>query len=195
MIIGLPAWVLLGFIVSALIIGFIDEIARVTGLVPSGAIDGSLRNTLIAGLVYVLALAIVIGVPYKWRQIKTTKEELGFTRLPNWTDMLLAPASFLLYMLAAGILLSIVTSLMPAFDAEEAQEVGFEGINQYYEYALAFITLVVLAIVAVLVFTGFTGLGLPPVVLLVVLVLLAAASLVTVIQRILAVYRQTQVEA
>jgi CDP-diacylglycerol--glycerol-3-phosphate 3-phosphatidyltransferase len=46
--------------------------------------------------------------------------------------------------------------------------------------------------VAVLVFTGFTGLGLPEQVLLAVLVLLAAASLVTVIQRITAVYRQTR---
>ena len=47
-------------------------------------------------------------------------------------------------------------------------------------------------LVAVLVFTGFTGLGLPEPVLLGVLVLLAAASLVTVIQRIMAVYRQTR---
>ncbi|NKX49612.1 CDP-alcohol phosphatidyltransferase family protein, partial [Arthrobacter deserti] len=47
-------------------------------------------------------------------------------------------------------------------------------------------------LVTVLVFTGFTGLGLPEPVLLTVLVLLAAASLVTVIQRIAAVYRQTR---
>jgi CDP-diacylglycerol--glycerol-3-phosphate 3-phosphatidyltransferase len=50
-------------------------------------------------------------------------------------------------------------------------------------------------LVAVLVFTGLTGLGLPEVVLLVVLVLLAAASLLTVIQRIRAVYRQTRLTA
>ena len=50
-------------------------------------------------------------------------------------------------------------------------------------------------LVAVLVFTGLTGLGLPEIVLLVVLVLLAAASLVTVIQRILTVYRQTRLAA
>jgi CDP-diacylglycerol--glycerol-3-phosphate 3-phosphatidyltransferase len=50
-------------------------------------------------------------------------------------------------------------------------------------------------LVAVLVFTGLTGLGLPEVVLLVVLVLLAAASLLTVIQRIMTVYRQTRLTA
>lgn len=46
--------------------------------------------------------------------------------------------------------------------------------------------------VLTLVFTGFVGLGLPQVVLLVVLALLAAASLVTVLQRIATVIRQSQ---
>lgn len=45
--------------------------------------------------------------------------------------------------------------------------------------------------VLTLVFTGFTGLGLAPEVLLAVLSLLAAASLVTVIQRMVGVYRQS----
>lgn len=46
--------------------------------------------------------------------------------------------------------------------------------------------------VATLVCTGFVGLGLPEVVLLVVLTLLAAASLITVIQRMITVVRQSQ---
>jgi phosphatidylinositol phosphate synthase len=45
-------------------------------------------------------------------------------------------------------------------------------------------------LVAVLLTTGLVGLGLPPVVLLAVLALLAAASLVTVVQRVLVVRRQ-----
>lgn len=46
--------------------------------------------------------------------------------------------------------------------------------------------------VLTLVFTGFVGLGLPEVVLLVVLTLLAAASLITVVQRLITVVRQAQ---
>ena len=46
--------------------------------------------------------------------------------------------------------------------------------------------------VATLVFTGFVGLGLPEVVLLVVLALLAVASLITVVQRLITVVRQSQ---
>lgn len=45
--------------------------------------------------------------------------------------------------------------------------------------------------VLTLVFTGFTGLGLPPEVLLAVLTLLAAASMVTVVQRMAGVFRQS----
>lgn len=50
-------------------------------------------------------------------------------------------------------------------------------------------------LVSVLVVTGFTGLGLPPLVLLATLVLLAAASLITVVQRIVSVRRQALAEA
>jgi CDP-diacylglycerol--glycerol-3-phosphate 3-phosphatidyltransferase len=39
--------------------------------------------------------------------------------------------------------------------------------------------------------TGFTGLGLPSIVLFVTLILLAVASLITVVQRVLAVRRQS----
>ncbi len=46
-------------------------------------------------------------------------------------------------------------------------------------------------LVSVLVVTGFTGLGLPTVVLFVTLCLLALASLVTVVQRIITVRRQS----
>lgn len=46
-------------------------------------------------------------------------------------------------------------------------------------------------LVSVLVVTGFTGLGLPTVVLFATLCLLAAASLITVVQRIMAVHRQS----
>ena len=49
-------------------------------------------------------------------------------------------------------------------------------------------------LVSVLVVTGLTGLGLTPVVLFVTLCLLATASLVTVIQRIVTVHRQSLAE-
>lgn len=143
--IGLPAWVLVGFIAAAIIIGLVYEIAIQTGLLNSAAINESIINTVIAALVYVLTLVIVIGVPLKARGIKTSKAELGLTRWPSWTDIVFAPMGFLLYLIAAGILLAAVTAIFPGFDADEAQEVGFDGISHIYEYVLAFLTLVVVA--------------------------------------------------
>jgi CDP-diacylglycerol---glycerol-3-phosphate 3-phosphatidyltransferase len=89
--------------------------------------------------------------------------------------------------IAVAALICLVLGMLVSYARAKAESLGCRadvGIAERSE-----------RLVAVLVFTGFTGLGLPPVVLLVVLGLLAAASLVTVIQRILAVYRQTQVEA
>jgi len=146
--IGLPLWVLTGFILAAFLVGGFDAILRETGILAEDTLDGSLRNAAIAALVYILTLVIVIGVPLKWRNIRTTKEELGLTRLPNWYDLLLAPAGFIVYVLLAGVLTMLVTALFPGFNAEEAQDVGFDNITKYYEYVLAFITLVVLAPIA-----------------------------------------------
>ncbi len=147
-VIGLPAWVLASFIMAAIIVGLADEALHLTGTIPEGAINDSLRNTVIAALVYLLTLVIVIRVPEAWRGIRTTKEELGLTKLPTWLDIVLAPAAFIMYMLAAGVLMLAVSALVPGFDAEQVQEVGFEGVSKYYEYILAFITLVVIAPVA-----------------------------------------------
>src|SRR5690606_8601947 len=46
------------------------------------------------------------------------------------------------------MLILLTKSLFPSFDAEQVQEVGFDNLSRYYEYALAFITLVVIAPVA-----------------------------------------------
>lgn len=143
----LPTWVLLGFIVASFLTGLVIALLAQVNLISESA-NESIVNTTVAAFAYTLTLVIVIGVPLKWRRIGTTKEELGLTRLPKWTDILLAPASFVAYMLLAGILLTAVTGLFPGFDAEEVQDVGFDGISHYYEYILAFITLVIIAPVA-----------------------------------------------
>lgn len=145
--IGLPAWVLAGFIVSALIIGFAFEAAIASGLLGETT-NPSLLNTLIAALVYMLSLVIVIGVPLKLKGIRTTKEELGLSKKPTLKDAFLAPAGFIIYLICAGVLVTLVSILVPGFDAEEAQDVGFENITSQFEYILAFITLVLLAPVA-----------------------------------------------
>ena len=63
-------------------------------------------------------------------------------------DILLAPAGFIVYFLASALLIFLTTQLLPGFDVEQVQEIGFDNIAQRHEYLMAFITLVIIAPVA-----------------------------------------------
>lgn len=84
--------------------------------------------------------------------------------------------------IAVAAVVCLVLGMVVSYVRAKAESLGFQanvGIAERAE-----------RLVSVLVVTGLTGLGLPPVVLLVTLVVLAAASLITVVQRVLAVRRQ-----
>ncbi|WP_457974651.1 phosphatidylinositol phosphate synthase [Arthrobacter sp. D1-17] len=84
--------------------------------------------------------------------------------------------------IAVAAVVCLVLGMVVSYVRAKAESLGFQanvGIAERAE-----------RLVSVLVVTGLTGLGLPPVVLLVTLVVLAGASLVTVVQRVLAVRRQ-----
>lgn len=147
MAVGLPLWVLVGFILAQILLAVAVEVLSGFG-VPFEGVNPSVLNAVVAAIVYALTIAIVVGVPLKWRRLQTTREELGLTRLPSWLDIGLAPVGFVVYTLLAVVLLAVITRTFPGFDADEAQDVGFENLRHYYEYVLAFVTLVVMAPVA-----------------------------------------------
>ncbi|APX03742.1 phosphatidylinositol phosphate synthase [Arthrobacter sp. QXT-31] len=85
--------------------------------------------------------------------------------------------------IAIAAVVCLVLGMVVSYVRAKAESLGFKanvGIAERAE-----------RLVSVLVVTGLTGIGLPPVVLLATLVLLAAASLITVIQRVLAVRVQS----
>jgi CDP-diacylglycerol--glycerol-3-phosphate 3-phosphatidyltransferase len=85
--------------------------------------------------------------------------------------------------IAIAAVVCLVLGMVVSYVRAKAESLGFQanvGIAERAE-----------RLVSVLVITGLTGAGLPPVVLLATLVLLAAASLVTVVQRVLAVRVQS----
>ena len=85
--------------------------------------------------------------------------------------------------IAIAAVVCLVLGMVVSYVRAKAESLGFQanvGIAERAE-----------RLVSVLVITGLTGVGLPPVVLLATLVLLAAASLVTVVQRVLAVHIQS----
>ena len=89
--------------------------------------------------------------------------------------------------IAVGAMVCLVLGMVVSYARAKAESLGFTanvGIAERAE-----------RLVSVLVVTGFTGLGLPHVVLQVTLALLATASLVTIIQRVATVRRQSLAES
>ncbi|MBT2522425.1 phosphatidylinositol phosphate synthase [Arthrobacter sp. ISL-28] len=85
--------------------------------------------------------------------------------------------------IAVSAVVCLVLGMVVSYVRAKAESLGFQanvGIAERAE-----------RLVSVLVVTGFTGLGLPSIVLFVTLILLAVASLITVVQRVLAVRRQS----
>jgi membrane protease YdiL (CAAX protease family) len=146
-VLGLLFWVTLGFLAAQALITAVVFILSKLG-VPFQGINPTILQTIFAVLVYAVTLAIVVGVPWWVRKYKTNRQELGLTRLPSWLDLALAPAGFIIYMLATVAITSVVSQIVPGFDLNQAQETGFGNIAYRYEFVLAFITLVVLAPIA-----------------------------------------------
>jgi uncharacterized protein len=146
-VLGLLFWVVLGFVAAqVLITGVVFVLSRLG--IPFQSVNQTVLQTIFAALVYIVTLAIVVGVPWWIRKIKTDKTELGLTRLPGWLDIGLAPAGFVIYTLATVAITSVVSQLIPGFDLNQVQETGFGNIAYRYEFMLAFVTLVVIAPIA-----------------------------------------------
>lgn len=144
---GVIVWVVTGFVLASLLVLVISQLLIAFG-VPVDQLNESVLNTAAAGLVYLLSALIVIGGPQVVRGFRTSRRELGLARLPRWQDIGLAPAGFIVYFIATSIVTTIVAALVPSFNLNETQDVGFTNLTLHYEYILAFLTLVVLAPVA-----------------------------------------------
>ncbi len=137
-------WVSFGFVVSYLIVRAIVQ-ALVQFGVPLAGINPSVFSTVTAAGIYSTALLIVIGLPWWFKKRATTQDDIGLARLPRWLDLGLAPAGFVVYLLLSAIVMYAATQLIPGFNADETQDVGFTHLSRYFEYLLAFVTLVVVA--------------------------------------------------
>lgn len=140
----LPLWVLVSFGVAQVLVAALTY-ALVWLNVPLVAVNTSVLQTALAAVVYALSLAIALGVPWLVRKRGITLENLGLQRLPSWMDILLAPAAFVVYFIVSALLMLLVAQLLPSFNAEQAQQIGFDNLQQRYEYLLAFLTLVIIA--------------------------------------------------
>lgn len=142
----LPIWVLAGFILAQVIGGLSLLGLRSIGVSFAGVNESTLQ-TVFSAIIYVLSLVIVVGIPWWVKKYRTSLREVGLQTTPTWTDILLAPAGFIAYVILSFILTSIA-SQFSFYDIDQIQDTGFAQLNQGYEYLLAFLTLVVIAPIA-----------------------------------------------
>lgn len=139
-IIGETSWVLFAFFaVAAIVFGVI-----VSSIQPlQDMFDSTLGELLAGGLIYALVLFVVVLPVLAMRGKRYVARILGVTKKPGLNLLWLPLVAWVAYM-ATTIVAASLAGLVPGFDVEQPQEIGFHGINQPYEYILAFIALVVL---------------------------------------------------
>ena len=142
----LPVWVYASFLLSQIILTVIIGALDAVGVDFRG-VNQAIITTVGGGIIYVLTVVLTIWLPWLIKKSKTTREELGLTRLPEWLDLLLAPAGFFVYLILSGVL-ALLATLLPFVNPEQIQDTGFSQISQQYEFALAFIMLIIIAPVA-----------------------------------------------
>jgi hypothetical protein len=145
MLLGLPVWVAVSFVLANVIIAAIFWLCNALGFDLTALVNSAVLQTITACLVYFMTFVIVVGVPYLAKRQVVDLKLIGLQRLPAWSDIGLAPLGFVVYALVSALLTYLATLLFPHLPLDQAQDVGFKALGRQYEYTLAFITLVVLA--------------------------------------------------
>ena len=139
----IPAWVFVGFMAAQVVAQLLILLLEQLGISFKG-IDESTFQTVASAAIYLLSITIVIGLPWIVKRYRTSKQELGIDQTLTWTDLLLAPAAFVIYILLSFVLTSLASNL-PFYNSDQLQSTGFSGLSQGFEYLLAFTTLVIIA--------------------------------------------------
>ena len=147
LVFGLMAWIYVCFELAQYLIFPVVYFTDFIGL-PLRSLNQALLQTILAAFVYLMTILLVIGIPKLVHKTKISLSELGLNRMPTWMDIILAPAGFVIYLIISVVLSMMATTFLPWFNSNQAQDVGFTGLNFGYEYVLAFITLVIIAPVA-----------------------------------------------
>ena len=161
-------WIIASIIAAQYIVGFLMIM-----IIGQEDFLNPLPTAIFSALSYILAFLMIILLPplfskfFEKRpsstQQKKTKAKtrfvsihtLGIDKWVTWTDIGLSIGGIVVYFILAAILLSIF-SIFPWFNAEQAQNIGFNTSLYGFERMLAFLTLVVVAPIAEeLIFRGY----------------------------------------
>lgn len=148
LLIVLPAWTYAAFWMAQLIVlGLVWALSHVG--VPLGSVNEVLLNATGSVVVYVLAVILVVSLPFYVRRRRTTLKEMGVTDWPSWWDVVITPAAFIVYTICSAVFLTVVTKLI-TIDIHQPQALPFSQsmLGTQWQYIAAFMTIAVLAPVA-----------------------------------------------
>lgn len=148
--------------ISAFVFTAVLGVQLLLGLIISPFISADVMaipavSVLFSIISYGLALLMIIYLPpkiFKKKLAKSSRESLGLRGLPTWTDIGLAPVGYIAtIVLAAGV--TALFNLMPWFDANEVQDLGYSHYMVGFERGIVFVLLAIIApIVEELIFRG-----------------------------------------
>lgn len=147
LILTVPGWVVLCFFAVQFLVFLISWLLG-SLKVPLTSINETILNSVVLSLVYLATLVLVIFLPRLFTNLKKfnlKNADIGWNRLPKWSDILLAPASLVIYFILSALAIFVISKIFPGFDINQAQDVGFGNLNTRFDYILAFISLVVVA--------------------------------------------------
>ena len=143
----LPVWVFICFYASQyILLGVFNLLSFFK--ISLASVSQTVLETSISALVYVITIFILILVPKLIKKWGTSMKDIGLDRLPTWTDIIITPAGMIIYLIFSSALIILFQRIVPNFDIDQVQNVGFKQLNSQFEYLLAFSTLVVIAPVA-----------------------------------------------
>lgn len=141
-------WLLAGFVLSQLIA--VGIFWLVSAFFTVDAVNAVVLTTVLSALVYILALLLVVGVMWWIRRwsLAALYQRLGLQRRVKIKDLGLALLGYVPYIAVSLLIITLATILLPGFNVEEQQELGFDSLANNFEFILAFIALVILAPIA-----------------------------------------------
>ena len=151
-VIILPIWAVGVMLLTQLLIGAIFR-----WIIPTHIINAPWVQSLYIALSDIIALFVIIFVPYKLTKLRSTRKDLGLLELLTWNDILIAPIGYIIYMLLSSLLFRIF-SVFPWFDAGQSQNLGYSSLSLLFGAERIFTLVVLLVLVPVveeIIFRGF----------------------------------------
>lgn len=142
----LPIWTYLSFLIASLSVSALVLLFEQMNLSIVGT-NVVVAVTAMSAIVYVLALAIAVGVPYWLWKDKTTRGGLGVSDWPTWMDIALVVPAYVVYMICSAIVMLTVTNLFSGVDIAQPQELPFSqsmlGTRMHFFWAFTTLVMIV----------------------------------------------------